>query len=97
MAALHHVMGTTGVEAYNLGTGKGYSVLELVSAFEKASGVKIPLRVVGRRPGDIAVSYADVSKAHREFGWKAEKGIEEMCKDSWRWQKGNPDGYGSVE
>jgi UDP-glucose 4-epimerase len=93
--ALEKVMSSSGVEAYNLGTGQGYSVLELVSAFERVSGVKVPYRIVERRPGDVAVCYADVTKAEKELGWVAERGIEEMCKDSWRWQQKNPDGYKS--
>jgi UDP-glucose 4-epimerase len=91
--ALEKVISSSGVEAYNLGTGTGYSVIEMVQAFEKASGRKVPYRIVERRPGDIAECYADPSKAERELGWKAEKGIEEMCKDSWKWQSENPEGY----
>ena len=82
-----------GVFTYNLGTGRGYSVLEIVSAFEKASGKKISYNIVGRRPGDIALCYADPSKAEMELAWTALRGIDEMCADSWRWQVGNPDGY----
>ena len=82
-----------GVVIYNLGTGRGYSVLEVIQAFEKASGKQIPYQVVNRRPGDIAVCYTDPDKAERELGWKAERGIEEMCEDAWRWQTANPDGY----
>ncbi|MFC5465614.1 UDP-glucose 4-epimerase GalE [Lederbergia graminis] len=93
VAALEKVMHSTGIDAYNLGTGHGYSVLELVTAFEKASGVKIPYKIVERRPGDIATCYADVEKARTHLNWQAEKGIEEMCKDAWRWQRKNPDGY----
>nr|WP_144920630.1 UDP-glucose 4-epimerase GalE [Paenibacillus bovis] len=93
VAALEKVMHSTGIDAYNLGTGHGYSVLELVTAFEKASGVKIPYKIVERRPGDIATCYADVEKARTYLNWQAEKGIEEMCKDAWRWQRNNPDGY----
>ncbi|OCA88299.1 UDP-glucose 4-epimerase GalE [Bacillus sp. FJAT-27225] len=93
LKALEKIVGTTGVEAYNLGTGKGYSVLDLVSAFEKASGINIPYKIVDRRPGDIAICYADPLKAREELGWEAEKGIEEMCRDSWNWQKNNPSGY----
>lgn len=93
VAALEKVMHSTGIDAYNLGTGHGYSVLELVTAFEKASGVKIPYKIVERRPGDIAICYADVEKARTHLNWQAEKGIEEMCKDAWRWQRNNPDGY----
>lgn len=94
--ALEKVMNTTGVEAYNLGTGRGYSVLELVSAFEKVTGIKIPYKIVDRRPGDVAISYADPTKAKEELGWVATRGIEEMCRDAWRWQSNNPNGYESV-
>lgn len=82
-----------GVAIYNLGTGRGYSVLEVVAAFEKASGVKIPYVIAPRRPGDLATCYSDPSKAERELFWKAEKGIEEMCADAYRWQHNNPNGY----
>jgi UDP-glucose 4-epimerase len=82
-----------GVEAYNLGTGKGYSVLDVVKSFEEASGVDIPYEFCSRRPGDIASCYADVSKAYKELGWKTEKNILDMCRDSWNWQKNNPEGY----
>jgi UDP-glucose 4-epimerase len=95
LKALEKVKVSKGVEAYNLGTGSGYSVLELVSAFEKVSGIQIPYQIVDRRPGDIAVCYADPSKAKEKLGWVAEKGIEDMCRDSWRWQKNNPNGYES--
>ena len=91
--ALEKVLKTKGIEAYNLGTGKGYSVLEMVKAFEKISGKKIPYKVIGRRPGDVAICFADVSKAKRELGWEAEYGLEEMCVDSWRWQVNNKNGY----
>jgi UDP-glucose 4-epimerase len=94
--ALEKVMSSNGVEAYNLGTGTGYSVLEIVSAFEKASGMKVPYRIVDRRPGDVAVCYADPSKARNELGWTTKRGIEDMCRDSWRWQEKNPDGYSKV-
>lgn len=94
--ALEKVMNTTGVEAYNLGTGRGYSVLELISAFEKVTGIKIPYKIVGRRPGDVAICYADPTKAKEELGWVATRGIEEMCRDAWRWQSNNPNGYESV-
>ena len=86
-------MSSRGVEAYNLGTGNGYSVLEMVTAFEKASGRNIPYKITARRPGDIGVCYADPTKAEFELGWVAERGIEEMCEDSWRWQFNNPNGY----
>lgn len=91
--ALEKIMQENIVEAYNLGTGKGYSVLQMVSAFEKASGRKIPYKIVDRRPGDVAECYADPTKALNELGWKAELDLERMCTDSWRWQKNNPQGY----
>lgn len=91
--ALGKVLGASGCDIFNLGTGMGYSVLELVHAFEKATGVKIPYQFADRRPGDIAVCYSDPGKALRELGWKAERGLDEMCRDSWRWQSGNPEGY----
>lgn len=93
LKALDRVMSVKGADAYNLGTGKGYSVLDVVKAFEKASGKKIPYAIAGRRPGDIAECYADPSKARQELNWAAVRGIEEMCEDSWRWQTNNPDGY----
>jgi UDP-glucose 4-epimerase len=91
--ALDKLMSNPGVVTYNLGTGRGYSVLEIVKAFEKASGNKIPYRITKRRPGDIASCYADPSLARKELGWYAKRGIEDMCADSWRWQANNPDGY----
>ena len=81
------------VNIYNLGTGKGYSVLDIVNAFEQASGKKIEYKISERRPGDIATCYADASKAYEELGWKAQRGLLEMCEDSWRWQSMNPNGY----
>lgn len=93
LSALKKTMTSTGVETYNLGTGKGYSVLEMVAAFERASGRKIEYTIAGRRAGDIAVCYAEPSKARRELNWTAEKNINEMCADSWRWQYANPNGY----
>lgn len=84
---------TGGVEAINLGTGTGYSVLDMVKAFETANGVKIPYVIKPRRPGDIATCYADPSLAAKELGWKAERDLVKMCEDSWRWQKNNPNGY----
>lgn len=86
-----------GVEIINLATGNGYSVLDVVKAFEKASGVKIPYKIEARRPGDIDKSYADASYAKKVLGWVAENGIEEMCEDTWRWQKNNPNGYESED
>lgn len=91
--AVEKVGGETGLFIYNLGTGKGYSVLDVVKAFEKASGVNIKYKIVARRAGDIATCYSDPSKAYKELAWKAERDIEEMCEDSWRWQKQNPNGY----
>ncbi len=84
-----------GVYTYNLGTGTGYSVLDIVKAFSKACGHEVPYEICPRRPGDIAECYADPSKAAEELGWRAERGIEEMCEDAWRWQSSNPDGYRS--
>lgn len=81
------------VSIYNLGTGRGYSVLEVIAAFERNSGKKVPFSIVDRRPGDIARCYADPSKAEKELGWKAHFGIDDMCRDSWKWQEINPEGY----
>ena len=81
----------------NLGTGHGYSVLDVIHAFEKACGKAIPYVIDPRRPGDIAECYADPTKAKNELGWVAEYGIDEMCADSWNWQKNNPDGYHTVK
>jgi UDP-glucose 4-epimerase len=94
LKALEKVLSAKGVEAYNLGTGTGYSVLEIVAAFEKAADVEIPFKIVDRRPGDVAICYADPSKAKNVLGWTATRGIAEMCRDSWKWQKNNPNGYG---
>jgi UDP-glucose 4-epimerase len=98
VAALIALRGaTTGtVMTVNLGTGQGYSVLDLVRTFERVNGVRIPYRIAPRRPGDIATCYADPSLAQRALGWKARRGIEEICRDAWRWQKNNPDGYRTV-
>lgn len=82
-----------GVHVYNLGTGTGYSVLEVIRAFEKACGKKLPYAITGRRPGDIASCYADPGKAEKELGWKAERGLDEMCASLWNFQKQNPNGY----
>ncbi len=92
--AVEYIKDRTGCEAVNLGTGNGTSVLELVKAFEKASGVAVPYKIVGRRAGDPAKVYADASKAKELLGWTAEYGIERMCSDNWRWQHNNPNGYG---
>jgi len=91
--AVEKILKNTGVEAYNLGTGTGYSVLDMVHAFENANNVEVPYQIVDRRPGDIAVGYADPTKAKEELGWEAQFGIEDMCRDSWNWQKHNPRGY----
>ena len=87
VAALNYSQEHTGCEVFNLGTGQGYSVLDLVKTFERVNGVRIPYEIVGRRAGDIAICYADTHKAEAVLGWKAEKGIEDMCRDSWRWQQ----------
>ena len=97
LKALEKLEAKPGIVTYNLGTGKGFSVLEMVKAFSKASGREIPYKVTGRRPGDIAQCYADPSKAASELGWSAERTIEQMCADSWRWQITNPNGYESEE
>ncbi len=81
------------VNVYNLGTGNGYSVLDIVKAFEQASGQKIEYKIAPRRPGDLDVCYSDATKAFNELGWKAERGLLEMCEDSWRWQSNNPNGF----
>jgi len=91
--ALDKLLESPGVEIYNLGTGRGYSVLEMVAAFAEVSGREISYKIAGRRPGDIAVCYADPTKADEELGWKAQFGLGEMCEDTWRWQKNNPQGY----
>lgn len=91
--ALKKIEEKAGLCIYNLGTGKGYSVLDIVKSFEEAAGVKIPYVIKPRREGDIATCYADPAKAKKELGWEAQYGIKEMCEDSWRWQKNNPNGY----
>lgn len=92
--ALEKLAAKPGLVTYNLGTGVGYSVLDIIYNFEKACGKKIPYRIAPRRPGDIDMCYADPSKAEKELGWKAERGIDKMCEDAWRWQSKNPNGYG---
>ena len=82
------------VQIFNLGTGVGYSVLDIIKAFSKACGKEIPYVIDPRRPGDIATCYSDPTKAKEILGWTAEKNIEDMCRDSWNWQVKNPDGYG---
>jgi UDP-glucose 4-epimerase len=96
LAALKKLNSKPGFVVYNLGTGKGTSVLEMVHAFEQANQVKIPYQIVARRSGDIAVSYADCSKAFKDLGWKTKKTILDACLDSWRFQKKNPQGFHSV-
>ena len=91
--AYEKILTNPGLGIYNLGTGTGYSVLDVVKNFEAATGVKIPYAIKDRRPGDIAACYADASKAKAELGWEAQYGIKEMCEDSWRWQSQNPNGY----
>ncbi len=91
--AIEKLASVDGVEIYNLGTGNGYSVLDVLHAYEKACGKTLPYEIKARRPGDIPTCYADASKAKNELGWVAERGIEEMCEDSYRWQSMNPDGY----
>lgn len=93
LAALKRLQQDPGLVVYNLGTGQGYSVLEMVAAFERASGRPIPYEIVGRRPGDIASCYADPARALTELGWRAEYGVEDMVADAWRWQSENPNGY----
>jgi UDP-glucose 4-epimerase len=94
LAALDAVA-SAGVRAFNLGTGRGYSVLDMIAAFEKASGRRIPFSVAPRRPGDVASCYADPSLARERLGWEAEHGIDRMCADAWRWQERNPKGFAS--
>ncbi|MBK1723714.1 UDP-glucose 4-epimerase GalE [Thiocystis violacea] len=93
LAALRRLQDAAGVFTFNLGTGRGYSVLEMVAAFEQASGKPIPYEIVPRRAGDIAVCYADPTLARERLGWQAEYGIQDMVADAWRWQSANPDGY----
>ncbi len=97
LAAAHvsalEAAGGSGLRVYNLGTGRGYSVLEVVDAFERASGRKVPYVIAARRPGDVARAYADPTRAHAELGWRARRDLHEMCRDAWRWQSQNPNGY----
>jgi UDP-glucose 4-epimerase len=92
LASLAALEASPGIVTYNLGTGRGQTVLEVVAAFERASGRKVPYRVVARRPGDVAECYASVDKARRELGWEARRTLDEMCADVWRWQSQNPRG-----
>jgi UDP-glucose 4-epimerase len=91
--ALNKLAGNPGVVTFNLGTGRGYSVLEMITAFETACGKPIPYRIVARRPGDVASSFADPSKAQKEMGWTARRFLDDICRDAWRWQSQNPNGY----
>ena len=93
--ALKKIKDRSGLNIYNLGTGKGYSVLETLHAFEKACGHKLKYKIAPRRAGDIASCYARPDKAAKELGWQATKNMEAMCKDAWRWQTENPEGYSS--
>ena len=93
VAAAAYAMDNAGVQVINLGTGHGYSVLDIVKAFEAVNGIKVPYQIVARRPGDIAECWADPKKAKELLGWTAEKNLEDMCRDSWRWQTQNPNGY----
>ena len=93
VAACDYAASHTGCEVFNLGTGVGYSVLELVKAFERVNGVSVPYVISPRRPGDVDACYADPTKAKKVLGWQARRSLEDMCRDSWRWQSGNPEGY----
>jgi UDP-glucose 4-epimerase len=93
LKALQYLDKNEGIEAFNLGTGTGYSVLDLVKAFESASTKEVPYEIIGRRPGDIGICYANPEKAEKTLEWKAEKNLAEMCADSWKWQKSNPNGF----
>lgn len=93
VAAIDYLMSHTGEAIFNLGTGQGYSVLDMVHAFERANGVKVPYEITARRPGDLAVCYADPSKSREILGWEAERDQNDMCRDSWNWQSHNPNGY----
>ena len=97
LAALEKISENPGEVTYNLGTGNGYSVLEMIAAFEKASGCKVPYNISGRRQGDIAECWADPAKAEKELNWKAELNLEDMCIDTWHWQRQNPNGYKVVD
>jgi UDP-glucose 4-epimerase len=91
--AVDYLLSNKGSLTVNLGAGKGYSVLDLVKAFEKASGKKIPYTIVEKRPGDIAAFFADASMAKEKLNWQVEYDLQRMCEDSWRWQSMNPNGY----
>ena len=91
--ALEKLVTHPGLVTYNLGTGVGYSVLDIIKNFEKACGKEIPYKITPRRPGDIDMCYADPTKAKEELGWEATRSIDKMCEDAWRWQTKNPNGY----
>ncbi len=93
VAAVRHTQDNLGCEVFNLGTGTGYSVLDMVNAFERVNGVPVPYQITDRRPGDIAVCYASPDKSAEKLHWRAEKTLEDMCRDTWRWQSSNPKGY----
>ena len=94
VAAVKYAVNNLGCDVFNLGTGTGYSVLDMVKAFEEANGLKLPYKIVARRPGDLATCYADPAKSEKVLGWKAEKTLVDMCRDSWNWQSKNPMGFG---
>ncbi len=93
VAAVEYICKNPGVEVFNLGTGTGYSVLDMVNAFREANNVPLPYAIAPRRPGDIAVCYADPGKSREKLSWQAEKTLQDMCRDAWKWQKNNPNGY----
>lgn len=93
LKALNYLKNHTGIDSFNLGTGVGYSVLDMIAAFRKVSGIEIPFQISERRPGDVAACYANSQKAQTVLGWRAVKSLEDMCRDSWRWQTENPEGY----
>ncbi|WP_298039176.1 UDP-glucose 4-epimerase GalE [uncultured Desulfuromonas sp.] len=97
LKALERLAAGPGLVTCNLGTGQGYSVLEMVKSFERVSGRKVPYEIIARRPGDIAACYADPSMAQKELGWTTIRSLDEMCRDGWRWQEGNPKGYSETE
>ena len=94
VAAVKYVENNKGCEVFNLGTGIGYSVLDMVKAFNEANNLELPYKIVDRRPGDIATCYADPAQSTSVLGWSAEKTLVDMCRDSWNWQSRNPQGYG---
>ncbi|MBK3493729.1 UDP-glucose 4-epimerase GalE [Viridibacillus sp. YIM B01967] len=94
--ALDNISGKYGWQVFNLGTGEGYSVLQLVTTFERVTGITIPYKMVDRRAGDVAICYADTTKAEKQLNWVAERGLEDMCRDAWRWQQNNPNGYTTI-